>query len=42
MKKIYYLNHWIFQIGDDWVVSIDESSHKTLTSAKAWIDYLTK
>ena len=41
-KKWYYLGYWIHLIGDDYVTSIDNSSHKTLTSAKAHIDYLCK
>jgi hypothetical protein len=40
MEKIYYLGYWIFKIGDEWITSIDDSSHKSLTSAKAHTDYL--
>jgi hypothetical protein len=42
MKKIYYLGYYIYEVGNDFVVSIDNSFHKTLNSAKAHIDYLTK
>jgi hypothetical protein len=42
MRKIYYLGYIIFEVGKEFVVSIDNSFHKTLTSAKAHIDYLTK
>jgi len=42
MRKIHYLGYIIFEVGKEYVVSIDNSFHKTLTSAKAHIDYLTK
>jgi hypothetical protein len=42
MNKVYYLGYWIYLIGDEWVTSIDDSAHKTLTSAKAHTDFLTK
>jgi hypothetical protein len=42
MRKIYYLGYIIFEVGTEFVVSIDNSFHKTLISAKAHIDYLTK
>jgi hypothetical protein len=42
MKKIYYLGYWIFLVGDEYLVSIDNTTHKTLTSAKAHIEFLTK
>lgn len=42
MRKIYYLGYVIFEVGKEYVVSIDNSFHKTITSAKAHIDYLTK
>jgi hypothetical protein len=42
MKKIYYLGYFIFEIAGQFVVSIDNTYHKTLISAKCHIDYLTK
>jgi hypothetical protein len=42
MRKIYYLGYIIYEVGAEFVVSIDNSFHKTLTSAKCHIDYLTK
>lgn len=42
MKKIYYLGYWIFEVANQYVVSIDNTTHKTLTSAKAHIDFLTQ
>ena len=43
MRKIYYLTYYIiFEVGNEYVVELDNSFHKTLTSAKAHIDYLTK
>ena len=42
MRKIYYLGYIIFEVGTQFVVSIDNSFHNTLTSAKCHIDYLTK
>jgi len=43
MKIIYYLTHYrIYVVGNEFVVELDNSFHKTLTSAKAHIDYLTK
>jgi hypothetical protein len=42
MKTIYYLGYFIYEVGNQFVASIDNSFHKTLTSAKAHIDYLTK
>jgi hypothetical protein len=42
MRKIYYLGYYIYEIANEFVVSIDNSYHKTITSAKAHIDYLTK
>lgn len=42
VNKIYYLGYWIYFIGNEWAVQLDGSFHKTLTSAKAHIDYLTK
>jgi len=42
MRKIFYLGYIIFEVGNEFVVSIDNSFHKTITSAKAHIDYLTK
>jgi len=40
MKKIYYLGHRIFEIAGQYVVSLDNSYHKTLTSAKCHLDWL--
>lgn len=40
--KIYYLGWWIFKVAGEYIVSIDNTTHKTLTSAKAHIDYLSK
>jgi len=42
MTKYYYLGYWIYKMEDDYVCQIDNSFHKSLTSAKAHIDYLTK
>lgn len=43
MKKIKYLTYYtIYVVGNEYVVELDNSFHKTLTSAKAHIDYLTK
>jgi hypothetical protein len=42
IKKIYYLGYWIFEIAGEYYVSIDNTAHKTITSAKAHIDYLCK
>ena len=42
MRKIYYLGYLIYEVGNDYVVDLDNSFHKTLTSAKCHIDYLTK
>ena len=42
MRKIHYLGYIIYEVGNEYVVSIDNSFHKTITSAKAHIDYLTK
>lgn len=41
-NKYYYLGYWIYEIGGEYAVQLDGSFHKTLTSAKAHIDYLTK
>ena len=40
IKKIYYLGYWIFEIANKYVVSIDNTEHNTLTSAKCHIDWL--
>lgn len=40
MKKIPYLGYWIYQVGDEYIASIDNSIHKTITSAKCHIDFL--
>jgi len=40
IKKIYYLGYWIFEIAGKYVVSIDNTEHITLTSAKCHIDWL--
>ena len=42
IKKIYYLGWWIFEVAGEYIGSIDNTTHKTLTSAKAHIDYLSK
>jgi hypothetical protein len=40
IKKIYYLGYWIFEIAGQYVVSLDNTTHKTLVSAKCHIDWL--
>lgn len=40
MKKIPYLGYWIYEIAGFYVVSIDNTYHKTLVSAKCHIDWL--
>jgi hypothetical protein len=40
LKKIPYLGYWIFLVANEYVVSIDNTHHKTLTSAKCHIDWL--
>jgi hypothetical protein len=42
MRKIYYLGYLIYEVGNEFVVDLDNSFHKTLISAKCHIDYLTK
>ena len=42
IKKMYYLGYWIFEVAGEYIVSIDNTTHKTLTSAKAHIDFLCK
>lgn len=40
---IYYNGSYIVKMNDTtFIVSLDNSTHKSLLSAKCWIDYLTK
>jgi len=41
-NKWYYLGYWIYLIDNEYIASIDNSIHKTLTSAKAHTDYISK
>ena len=40
MKKYYYLGYWIFEMDGNYVAIIDNTTHKTLISAKCHIDFL--